>query len=96
MKNVELKTKKDENLKGKVFTKNDVKGIIKKNYNPLKVNEKIYEKGSELLSMEDAKIGTIKKISKRCNKKTVLIIKMIEKCNEMGYSIKSIEEFYKE
>ena len=33
----------------KVFTKKESNDIIRKDYNPLKVNEKIYEKGRGLL-----------------------------------------------
>lgn len=32
-----------------VFTKKESNDIIKKDYNPLKVNKKIYERGSGLL-----------------------------------------------
>ena len=35
-----------------VFTKKQSRDIIKKDYNPLKVNYKIYERGSELFNME--------------------------------------------
>lgn len=44
--------KKVEKNAKKVFTKKESNDIIKKDYNPLKVNKKIYERGSGLL-MED-------------------------------------------
>jgi len=83
----------EENMK-KVFTKKKGKDIMKKNYNPLKVNYKIYERGSELLNMKREVLKIAKTLSKKYNRKEELLLKMIQKCNEMGYSIKSIEEFY--
>lgn len=72
MKNVELKTKKDENLKGKVFTKNDVKGIIKRNYNPLNESEGFYMKEIEReLNLKERII--VKLFSKTFNKISNLI-----------------------
>ncbi len=63
MKNVELKTKKDEKLEGKVFTKNKAKGIMKRNYNPLKESEGFY----------------MKEIEKELNLKERIIIKLFSK-----------------
>lgn len=85
------KVRKDEE---KVFTKKKVSNTIRKNYNPLKVNYKIYKRGSGLLSMKSEVLKKVKTLSKKYNRKEQLILKMMEKCNKMGYNIKSIEEFY--
>lgn len=48
-------TKEIRNVKKyeeKIFTKTRRNSRIKKNYNPLKVNYKIYKRGSGLLSMK--------------------------------------------
>lgn len=90
-------TKEIRNVKKygeKVFTKERRNSRIKKNYNPLKVNYKIYKRGSGLLSMKSVVLKKAKTLSKKYNRKEELILKMIEKCNKMGYNIKSIEEFY--
>ncbi len=80
----------------KLFTKNECNNIMKKDYNPLKVNCKIYE--SEGLFMESEINNVIKKLSKENNKKEMLILEMIKKCKEDGYDIqksqKIINEFY--
>lgn len=94
MKNVVLKnSNKFAKIEKKVFTEKERNSKIKKDYNPLKVNYKIYERGSGLY-MESEKLIIAKQLSKKYNKKEELILKMIEKCNEIGCSIKNIEEFF--
>ena len=44
--------------------------------------------------MKSVVLKKAKTLSKKYNRKEELILKMIEKCNKMGYNIKSIEEFY--
>lgn len=53
MKDLILEEKRKVKNRGKVFTNNKINNIIRKNYNPLKVNYKIYKRGSELYKMED-------------------------------------------
>ena len=94
MKNVVLKnSNKFAKVSKKLFTKKKEKDTIRKDYNPLKVNCKNYRRGSGLY-MESEKLIIAKQLSKKYNKKEELILKMIEKCDEMGCSIKNIEEFF--
>lgn len=54
MKDVVLKEIRKNEKKGeKLFTKKESKVTIRKNYNPLKVNYKIYKRGSGLYNMKD-------------------------------------------
>lgn len=50
-----------EKFKKKLFTKNKAKDIINKNYNPLKVNCKIYKRGSGLYNMKNVVSEEIRK-----------------------------------
>lgn len=94
MKNVVLiSTKKFKKVSEKLFTEKQRNSKIRKD-NPLKVNCKNYRRGSGLLSMKSEELIIAKELSKKYNQKEKLILKMIEKCNEMGSSIKNIEEFY--
>lgn len=90
--------KKIKKYTKKVFTKKKVNNIINTVYNPLKVNCKIYER--EGLCMGDEVLNTIKRLSKKYNKKEELLLKMIEKCKMFGYNMKEsellIEEFEKQ
>ena len=96
LKNNEMLKLKEKESK-KVFTNEERNNIISKDYNPLKVNYKIYKRGSGLF-MENETLSIVKKISKKYNKKEVLILEMMKKCKEMGYDIQSclklINEFY--
>lgn len=89
----------EKNIKNvkKGFTKGESNIIIKKDYNPLEVNYKIYKRGSGLF-MENETLSIVKKLSNEYNKKEVLILEMMKKCKEMGYDIQScrklINEFY--
>lgn len=78
-----------------VFTKKESNDIIKKDYNPLKVNYKIYERGSGLF-MEDEELNVAKKLSKKYNKKVIVVLNMINKCKMFGYDIKKCEKLVKE
>ena len=81
---------------GKVFTNYDSNIIMKKSYNPLKVNCKIYER--EGLPMKYEVLDVVKKLNEKYNKKHSLLLKMIEECEELEYDIvsaeKIIDEFY--
>lgn len=77
MKNVELKTQKDEKLEGKVFTKNDVKGIIKKDQNPLyKGFNSFFKRGG--LCMEENKV-ILKEVKKKLNWKEKIFVSIFPK-----------------
>lgn len=65
-----------EKFKKKLFTKNKAKDIINKNYNPLKVNCKIYKRGSGLYNMEDK---ILKEIKKDLNLKERIIVSINKK-----------------
>lgn len=56
-----------------IFTKKESSDIIKEDYNPLKVNEKIYEKGSGLFKMKN---GLLKEISKGLKWREMVILYM--------------------
>lgn len=77
-----------------IFTNNKCNNIMNKDYNPLKVNCKIYE--SEGLFMEGEIFNVVKKLSKKYNKKEMLILEMIKKCKMFGYNIKETERLIKE
>lgn len=46
--------------------------------------------------MEYKVLKEVKKISKKYNKKEILLLKMFEKCNKMGYNIKDTKKIIKE
>lgn len=81
---------------GKTFTKNNGKVIIRKKYNPSNESE-------GLLLMKETK-DIIKyiviELSTKYNKKEQMIQTMLEKCMDLGYSLKESEElieiFFKE
>lgn len=52
-KNVLKKIRKHKKYCKKVFTKKKMNDTIRKDYNPLKVNEKFYERGSGLYNMKE-------------------------------------------
>ena len=58
----------------KAFTKKESNNIIKKDYNPLKVNYKIYER--EGLFMRETKDVLIKDIEKELNWREKIIVKL--------------------
>ena len=70
----EAKLKKES---GKIFTKTRRNSRIKKNYNPLKVNYKIYKRGSELY-MEETKV-VLDELSKNLNWKNKIFIRIFPK-----------------
>lgn len=54
--------KNNKKCRKKLFTKKEVKDIINKNYNPLKVNYKlIYKRGSGLYNMKNVVLEEIRK-----------------------------------
>lgn len=87
-----MKIVEEKNVK--VFTKRKCNNIIREDYNPLKVNCKIYKRKG--LFMEYKVLKEVKKISKKYNKKEILLLKMFEKCNKMGYNIKDTKKIIKE
>ena len=56
-----------------IFTKKESNDIIKEDYNPLKVNEKIYKKGSGLFNMKRNK-QVLKEIKKGLDWKGKIIV----------------------
>lgn len=92
--------KYDEKNEEKVFTKKESNDIIKKDYNPLKVNEKIYEKGSGLL-MKDITLSKfveerIKENKKLFTTKELVCINSNKECINKIYLLgcKNAKECY--
>lgn len=96
-----MKEKNNEKNKMKVFTKSDRKDIIKKKYNP-SYEKNIFHEREELLMKvtKDIIRDIVLELSKKYNKKEQMIKIMLEKCCNLGYSLKEskelIEIFFKE
>ena len=90
-----MKTKEEKVEKcKKVFTKEERNIIINKDYNPLKVNYKIYKRGSGLF-MKNETLNRVKKIGKKYNKSenvTKLLLKICLDFKISDYE-KIIEKF---
>lgn len=69
--------KRIKKSKRKLFTKKKGKDIINRNYNPLKVNCKIYKRGSGLYNNMEDKI--LKEIKKDLNLKERIIVSINKK-----------------
>ena len=96
---VSNKTKKNKKEE-KLFTKKESKVTIRKNYNPLKVNYKIYERGSGLC-MENIVLNNLKKeLNLKNGTKEKVVEILFQKCKELNYNIDEskeiIIEFYKD
>jgi len=69
----------------KLFTNSKSNNIIKKDYNPLNMNfNEIYRIGGMI--MKNQKSNIAKDLTRKYSKKEILLIKMIEMCEKLGYN----------
>lgn len=72
----------------KVFTEKKGNSRIRKNYNPLKVNCKIYRRRDGLYKMKKVKLNEAKKeISSKYGIKEKVVAILFEKCKKENYTI---------
>lgn len=91
-----MKEKNDEKSKMEVFTKKKRNNIIKKDYNPLKVNYDLIYEREGILMCNNVVLDETKKLSKKYNKKEKVILKMFELGINNGCDVDEIKKMISE